>query len=506
MTMLNVNQSSSHKQKNIRSSQRLLDTMNFKKLTSSLIVSTVFGLIAVPAQAAESETVPRSDLAEPQNSSIEAPTSMSTEATPTSVKAAPISAKESTNGLIALVDDTPILKSDLAVAIAATQARIQANGQATPSAQQLQNDVLNSLIMRELQLNMAKRAGIRPEPDAVNQGLARIAQSQGLSSLSELQQTLDAQQPGSYADLRSKVIEEESIKVLQQSQVANRVRITEQDVDAFLSSPEAQRLNKTEYRTIHIRVPFSDDYSRITDSEKERAMQIAQQAQRLLRTTDDAQSVLQDLAQGIAKDYIAPVQGGDMGYHEAAGLPTEIATQITPLNSGDVTEPQITPAGIDVVKLVDKRGNEDMIIPQWKVRHILVKTDELNSDALAEQKINDIYEQLRRDADFAAFAATYSDDPGSAGRGGDLGWVSEGQMVPEFEEMLKRTPKGDFSTPFKSQFGWHILKVEDMRQEDVTDTVKRNLAREALYQRLAPQAQEDWLQELRANAYIQIFN
>nr|WP_241878369.1 peptidylprolyl isomerase [Psychrobacter sp. PraFG1]UNK04845.1 peptidylprolyl isomerase [Psychrobacter sp. PraFG1] len=102
--------------------------------------------------------------------------------------------------------------------------------------------------------------------------------------------------------------------------------------------------------------------------------------------TDDAQSVLDELSAGIAKNYVAPVQGGDMGYHEASGLPTDIAKQITPLNVGQVTEPQITPEGIDVVKLVDKRNNDNMIIPQWKVRHILIKTDEQNSDALAEQK------------------------------------------------------------------------------------------------------------------------
>ena len=467
-----------------------------KKLTHTLMVSTVLGTLgtlSLSAQAADAKT----DTTESNTAAI---------ATSTASANTPVSVRESTNGMIALVNDTPILKSQLVSAMATAQARIQASGQPAPSAQRLQNDVLNSLILRQLQLDMVKRAGIRPDADVVNQSLARFAQSQGLTSLSQLQQTLDAKQPGSYASLRAQVIEEESLKALQQSQVANRVRITEQDIDAFLASPEAQRLQSAEYRTIHIRIPFSDDYNRITESEKQTALQIAQQAKNLLMNTDDAQSVLDELSAGIAKNYVAPVQGGDMGYHEASGLPTDIAKQITPLNVGQVTEPQITPEGIDVVKLVDKRNNDNMIIPQWKVRHILIKTDEQNSDALAEQKINDLYEQLRHDADFSALASTYSNDPGSAGRGGDLDWVAEGQMVPEFEEMMKRTPKGDYSIPFKSQFGWHILKVEDTREKDVSDTIKRNLAREALYQRLAPQAQEDWLQELRANAYIQIFD
>lgn len=115
-----------------------------------------------------------------------------------------------------------------------------------------------------------------------------------------------------------------------------------------------------------------------------------------------------------------------------------------------------------------------------------------------------MYEQLRSGADFAGLASTYSDDPGSAGRGGDLDWVSEEDMIGPFEAMMKNTAVGDYSAPFKTQFGWHILKIEGKRQQDVSDQYRRNMARQALYQRLAPQAKEDWLQELRAGAYIQV--
>ncbi|PNK61933.1 peptidylprolyl isomerase [Psychrobacter sp. FDAARGOS_221] len=418
----------------------------------------------------------------------------------------PISVLESSNGIVAIANDTPILKSQLLSAMATAQARIQASGQPMPNQQRLQNEVLNNLILRQLQLDMVKRAGIRADADVVDQSLANIAQSQGMSSLAELQQNLDARRPGSYAALRAQVAEEEALKILQQRQVSNRVRITEQDIDAFLASPEAKRLQTAEYRTIHIRIPFSDDFSRISDSEKQKAIQIAEQTQALLSTTDDVDAVLEQLSNGIAKDYATPIQGGDMGYHQASGLPTDIANQITQLDTGDITKPQVTPAGIDVVKLVDIRNVDNMIVPQWKVRHILIKNDEINNEALAEQQINDLYEQLRRDADFVSLAATYSDDPGSAGRGGSLDWVAKGQMVPEFEQVMLKTPVGDFSIPFKSQFGWHILKVEDTREKDVSDTVKRNLAQEALFQRLAPQAQEDWLQELRANAFVQVFD
>ncbi|WP_296405666.1 peptidylprolyl isomerase, partial [Psychrobacter sp.] len=398
MTALNIKQhESQHKLQHSYSQTDVSAASNFslKKLSEALLLSTVMGALSLTAYAADktaagsTNTVKSPQAKETTSNNIDS-LSVNTKFDPAK---APISALDSSNGIIAIVNDTPILKSELASAIAVTQARIQASGQAVPSPQRLQNDVLNSLILRNLQLDLVKRAGVRPSPDAVNESLSRLAQSQGLTSLTQLQQTLDAKQPGRYAAVRAQVIEEESLKALQQSQVSSRVRITDHDIDAFLASPEAQKLQSTEYRTIHIRVPFSDDYNRITEAEKNSAIKIAQQAQMLLQTSDDAQAVLNQLTTGSAKNYIAPVQGGDMGYHPASGLPTDIAQKITPLEVGQVTAPQVTAEGIDVVKLVDKRNNENMIVPQWKVRHILVKTDDQNSEALAEQRVNDLYNQ-----------------------------------------------------------------------------------------------------------------
>ena len=123
---------------------------------------------------------------------------------------------------------------------------------------------------------------------------------------------------------------------------------------------------------------------------------------------------------------------------------------------------------------------------------------------MAKQQIDTIYEKLRQGEDFATLASTYSKDPGSASNGGDLGWVSEGDMVPSFEAMMKKTSVNDYSVPFQSQFGWHILKVDEKRQKDVSDVYRKNMAREILYQRMAPQALDDWMQDLRAQAYVKI--
>ena len=407
----------------------------------------------------------------------------------------------STDGIIALVNDNAILKSDLVVAIAQTQARAKAAGEPIANSAQLQSEVLNALILRELQLSLIKRVGLNPDEAAINKRLEQIAQAEGLNSISALQQRLDSAKAGSYATLRAQLIEDAAIQALQQRQITNRVRISEQDIDAFLASPEAKRLNQSEYQTVHVRVPYMDDYSRLSEAQRNDALKVAQN----LRTRLLVPNV--DVAAAIAAsqgNYPIQLQGGDMGFHKASALPTELSSEITKLEVGAVSAPLITPEGIDIIKLANKKASDTMLVPQWNTSHILVKVDELQTDALAEQKINDLYSQLRNGADFASLASTYSDDPGSAGRGGDLDWVGEDQMIGPFEAMMKNTAVGDYSTPFKTQFGWHILKVEGQRQQDVSDEYRRTMARQALYQRLAPQAKEDWLQELRAGAYIQV--
>ena len=449
-------------------------------------------MLSVSAQAA---TVKAAKVATNATNATNKADTVATQATPRLTPA------NSTNGILALVNDNAILKSDLMDAVAQTQARAQAAGEPIANSPQLQSEVLNALILRELQLSLINRVGLKPDEAAINQRLAQIAQAEGLESIAALQQRLDSTQAGSYANLRAQLIEDTAIQSLQQRQIANRVRISEQDIDAFLASPEAKRLNQSEYQTIHIRVPYIDDYSRLSDAQRNEALVVAQNLRKRLQVADADVEAAVIASQG---KYPIPLQGGDMGFHRAAALPTQLSSEITKLKVGEVSAPLITPEGIDIIKLANKKSSDTVIIPQWNTRHILIKIDELQTDALAEQKINDLYSQLRQGADFAALAATYSDDPGSAGRGGSLEWVSENDMIAAFEATMKNTTVGDYSAPFKTQFGWHILKVDGKRDYDASEQYRRDLARQALYQRLAPQAREDWLQELRASSYIQV--
>lgn len=298
----------------------------------------------------------------------------------------------SADGIVALVNDEIILKSELNSAAQYIKAQLEQAG-TNASDEQVHQLALNELITRKLQLGLINRSGMVTNETVINQQLLKIAQSQGLNSLSELQTKLDSEKAGSYATMRKNLIEESAIQAMWQNQVQGRVHITDQEIAAFLRSPEGAKI----------------------------------------------------------------------------------------------------------------ANSEQVLIPEWQTSHILARIDDTQSAEIAEQKINALYAEIQKGADFAKLAATYSDDPGSAQQYGSLGWVAEGQMVPEFESTMKNTQAGDYSTPFRSQFGWHILKVDQVRQRDVTEQYRKNAAKEYLFNRQAPQAEEDWLQELRSSAYIKIY-
>lgn len=406
------------------------------------------------------------------------------------------------DGVIAIVNDTPILRSQLDRAVAQASAQLQAQNKPVPPAQQLYPQVLDQLITKQIQLDIIKRQGLQAEENAVNAALTNLAQQNGVASLAEFQQKLDAQRAGSYQALRQKVSEDLAIQTLQQQQLASRIKISDQDVDNFLKSPESNALEKSQYRTLHIRVPFvADATGKTSDKQKKQALTVATQIAKNLQAEN---ANIEQIMTDAQTNYNAQIQGGDMGYHVAAELPTELSKNITALEVGQVTNPIATAEGYNVIKLVDKRGGQQKIIDQWHTRHILISPSTALPADMAKQQIDTIYEKLRQGEDFATLASTYSKDPGSASNGGDLGWVSEGDMVPSFEAMMKKTSVNDYSVPFQTQFGWHILKVDEKRQKDVSDVYRKNMAREILYQRMAPQALDDWMQELRAQAYVKI--
>lgn len=437
---------------------------------------------------------------------VSQPAPVTSEVANSSAKPTPVVTSSSQDqvidGVIAIVNDTPILRSQLDRAVAQASAQLQVQNKPVPPVQQLYPQVLDQLITKQIQLDIIKRQGLQAEENAVNAALTNLAQQSGVASLAEFQQKLDAQRAGSYQALRQKVSEDLAIQTLQQQQLASRIKISDQDINNFLKSPESNALEKSQYRTLHIRVPFvADAAGKTSDKQKKQALTVATQIAKNLQAEN---ANIEQIMTDAQTNYNAQIQGGDMGYHVAAELPTELSKNITALEVGQVTNPIATAEGYNVIKLVDKRGGQQKIIDQWHTRHILISPSTALPADMAKQQIDTIYEKLRQGEDFATLASTYSKDPGSASNGGDLGWVSEGDMVPSFEAMMKKTSVNDYSVPFQTQFGWHILKVDEKRQKDVSDVYRKNMAREILYQRMAPQALDDWMQDLRAQAYVKI--
>ena len=198
------------------------------------------------------------------------------------------------------------------------------------------------------------------------------------------------------------------------------------------------------------------------------------------------------------------LEGGDLGWRKEAQLPSIFANTVPTMQIGAVSDAINSSSGFHIIKLLDKRGGNTMLVTQYKARHILISPNELRSDKDREVLINDLYKRIKAGEDFALLAREYSDDPGSAASGGELGWVNVGDMVPEFNDTMLETPIGHTSAPFQSQFGWHILQVADKRETDVGVENQRNQVRNLLYGRRFEEELPIWLRKIRSESYVEI--
>lgn len=400
------------------------------------------------------------------------------------------------NRIAAVVDDDVILESEVSQRMADLEFQMKTRRQTVPDPAELREQVMEQLILQRLQLGLAARAGVRIDDNSLNASLTGIARQNGLS-LEEFRQRLESERPGSYAQVREQVRGEMVVSRYRNRRLQDRIRITDQDVDAFLASPQGQEALAPEYRLAHLLVTVAENANAAQDAE---ARSKAEKALAELR----AGKSLDQVAAGFGTGPQA-ARGGDLGWRKADQLPAAFTEPARGLKPGEFTGPVRTPAGWHVLAMLDRRGADTMQVHQHQVRHILIKPSEILTLEDAQQKAADLRARLVKDpAAFPELARTYSDDPGSARNGGDLGWVSPGEMVPSFEEMMMRTPVNGVSPVFESQFGWHILQVLGERDQDMTREYRRNLARQALYNRKFDEALEQWLREIRAEAFVDI--
>ena len=387
---------------------------------------------------------------------------------------------------IAVIDDDVIFLSELDKRFAAAKFRLKDKEKV--NEKKLKKRLLEGLILETIQLNIAKKNNIQVSKTDVERAIA-ITESNLKRSGLTLETYLKSQNISGeefILGLKKEIV----VKKMQQAAVNQRITVTEKEIDNFLESKAGQEWLTPRFRLGHIFLP-------LTDANKKQADKIYQQLQ-------NPKNNFAFIAQKYSKGPNAS-KGGDLGIQTKEDMPELFTTKVDTLRVGEITPPFTSAAGIHILKLVTRHGAEPVIVTQYKVRHILSKPSKLFTAEEAKAKIAGLYQRIIAGESFEALAAEHTDDIGSKLGGGDLGWSSPGVFVQQFEKMMQSTPVGQVSEPFTSQFGWHILKVDDIRQKDVFDSVKRQEVTRLLKRQRFQDELQIWLKELRESVFVEKF-
>lgn len=390
--------------------------------------------------------------------------------------------------IIAIVDDDVILASELQNALAFAAANVKRSKRELPPADQFRRQIFDQLVLNSLQMQIAKRAGVRIADAELNEQLEQIARQNNMT-LEQFSQAL-SKDGIPYSELREQLRREMLIKRVQQGVVSERVQITEQEVENFLNSAEGHQVTAPQFHVQHALLPIGEGDDAAT------VQRFAEQLTERLRAGEDFKSVAS--TRGPVQ-----VQAGDLGWRNHDDLPSLIADAASNLKSGETADPVRSPSGYHIIKLAEVRGKGE-IIQQTKARHVLLKPSAIRSDDQCKQLAAQLRQRALNGEDFAALARQYSEDIGSAMEGGELGWTSPGQLVSAFQNAMDTTKAGQISEPFRSRYGWHIVLVEDRRKQDVTEEVRRNIARNYLHEKKFQEELDNWLRKIRDGAFVDI--
>ncbi|RFA31274.1 molecular chaperone SurA [Alkalilimnicola ehrlichii] len=404
-----------------------------------------------------------------------------------------VSAGETLDRIVAVVNDDVVLASELEQEMQQIAAQLQAQGARLPPIQVLREQVLERLIIQRLQLSVAERMGIQVDEATLNSAVRRIAQQNNMT-LSQFRDVLE-QDGISYAQFREAVRDEIAVTRLRQAQLERQIQITPQEIDEYLET-RAARDDSTEYLVSHILIATPE----------------AASAEQIREARAEAEQVLAELREGADfaamaashSDSRTALEGGDLGWRSEGELPTLFAAVVPAMETGEVSDIIENAGGFHIVKLQQRRTGDAEMVTQTRARHILIRTTELVGDDDAQARIESLHRRIEGGANFAELARSHSDDPGSAARGGDLGWADPGTMVPEFENVMNSLAPGELSEPFRTPFGWHIVEVLDRREQDVSEDIRRAQAAEQLRARKMEEATENWLRQMRDEAYVEI--
>ena len=394
--------------------------------------------------------------------------------------------------IIALVNDDVILKSELNQRMRTVANQLRDQGMAPPPLEVLEKQVLERLILNQLQLQLAQDNGIRVDDSMLNRAMRTIAQQNNLS-LSEFKRILESE-GYDFATFREEIRDELILTRLREQQVETRIKVTDREVHDFLVTQAVQSGGDDQYRLAHILIAVPE----------------APSPKQIAAARTKAERVLQDLADGAdfgqtavtVSDGQQALEGGDLGWRKANELPTLFTEVVLTMQSGDISDLVRSPSGFHIIKLLEVRRSDAMVIGQTHARHILISPDELTSDQDARLRLSQLRQRILNGEDFVELARANSEDNGTAMSGGDLGWVSPGDLVPQFEAAMDRLQKGEVSEPFRTPFGWHIVQVLDRRIHDSSEQIRRSRAKEVIRARKLEEEVQSWLRRLRDEAFV----
>jgi peptidyl-prolyl cis-trans isomerase SurA len=413
----------------------------------------------------------------------------------------PVARAHATHGValdrvVAVINDGVVLESELNEQVAEITQRLRSQNVALPDASVMREQVLERLVLEEVQEQHADRAGIVVSDEQINAALQDIA-ARNKVSFDQLPEKL-ASEGLVYADYRKSLRREIQRQMLRTRDVIQRINISPRELDQYIERQKNTASANNEYNVAHILIAVAQDASPAQlAAARKKADDVADRAAKgepfnqLAVTYSDSQTAL---------------EGGALGWLKGPSLPTFLADVVPRMKPGQVSELLQTGSGFHLVRLNEVRSAATtQIIKQTHLRHILLKTSEVEDDATVQQKLATMRAQiLAGTADFAVLAKTSSADPGSAIEGGDLGWTSLETFVPEFAHQADALKDNEISEPFKSQFGWHIVQMLGRRDFDNTATAEREQAYAQLRESRVDEATEIWLQQLRDEAYVEL--
>jgi peptidyl-prolyl cis-trans isomerase SurA len=406
------------------------------------------------------------------------------------------------DGIAAVVDEGIVLESELAQNVAILVGNLRAQQQQAPPEERrplppvgvIERQVLDRLVLRQIQLQRAERVGIVVSDDQLNRVLANLANNLGIT-LDELPEALAAENLD-YSMYRENAREDLMISQLEQRDVMQRISVTPRELDQCLVRLEENQTNQFDYNVSHILISLSASAS--SDETRDAERRINEIREQLEAGADFGQ-----LALTYSQAQTA-LQGGSLGWRKGSELPTLFADIVFGMQPGQVSEPIQSGSGFHIVRLNEMRGAERVVVDQVHARHILIAPNALLDEDATRQKLLGIREQILRGDDFTAVANAVSEDAVSGSDGGDLGWVSPDDFVPEFAEKLKELEIGELSEVFRTRFGYHIVEVLERRTHDTTDELKEQRCLTEIREGKAEEEREMWARRLRDQAYVDI--